>query len=392
MSFLLALLLSAQEPATAYRGARLHTGEGAPIERGTLLVRGRLIEAVGVDVPLPDGTKVVDLTGKTVIPGLIDAASRAFLDAGDRAAGSPEHDVADALDFFRSDAAELSARGVTTVYIAPAGTGLGAVVRLGAKPSIYKRRAALHLSLSRSGEISTAAGRYEAYRQMTQLLEGARAYREAWDKHEGDKKAHDAKKAAGEKGLKEPAKPARDPAKEVLARALGGADPLRVRMEAHAADSIGYALRLAEEFKLRLILDGATEGFERGAELAKEKTAVVVGPVLRYGPSTAETLRHTPACAAALAAAGVADLAIGSFGNDAGASRFLLEAAGVAASRGLGRERALEAVTIGAARALGLDAEIGSLKKGKRADFVILSGDPFDARTTVERTVVDGAP
>lgn len=387
----LALLLSLapQEAATAYRGARLHTGEGAPLERGTLLVRGRVIEAVGVDVPLPDGAKVVDLGGKIVLPGLIDAASRAFLDPADRVAGSPDQDVADAFDFFRFPERELRARGVTTVYVAPVGAGLGAAVRLSARPSLLKRQLALHLSIARGGEISTASARYEAYRQMVQLFEGAKSYREAWSKYEKDRKDVEAKRAAGDKSAKDPAKPARDPAKETLARALDGTLP--VRMEAQCADSIGYALRLAEEFKLKLTLEGGAEAYERAEDLAKAKTAVVVGPVLRYGPPSAETLRQSPACPAALVKAGVPVVALGSFGRDAGASRFLLEAAGEAASRGLDRERALEAVTIGAARALGLDAEIGSLKKGKRADFVVLSGDPFDARTVVERTVVDGA-
>lgn len=389
LPLLLALLLC-QDSVVAYRGARVHGGEGAPLERATLVVRNGRVDALGVDIPLPDGAKVVDLSGKTVLPGLVDAASRAFLDPGDRAGSSPEQDVADALDFFRRDAAELPAWGLTTVYVAPTGSGLGAVVRLGPRAAVFKRQAALHLSLSRDGEVSTAAARYEAYRQAVQALEGARAYREAWEKHEREHKDYEAKKAAGEKNLKEPPRPARDPAKAVLVRALEGTLPSR--LEAHAADSIGYALRLAEDFKLKASLQGGTDAFTRADELAKAKMPVVLGPVLRYEPPSAETLRHTSGCAAALAKAGLGVLALGSFGRDAGASRFLLEAAGAAAAGGLDRERALEAVTLGPARALGLEAEIGSLRKGKRADFVVLSGDPFDARTVVERTFIDGAP
>ena len=392
MSLLLALLLSApaQESATVYRGARLHTAEGPPVDRGVLVVRGRVVEAAGVDVPLPEGARVVDLSGKVLIPGLVDAASRAFLDPADRGPGSPEQDVADGLDFFRSDARDLRMRGVTTVYVLPPGPGLGAAVHLGAVPSVLKRRVALHLSLSRPGEVSTASQRLDAYRQLVQLFEGARAHREAWEKHRKEKKDVEAKKAAGEKNLKDPPAPPRDAAKDILVRALDAGDPLPVRLEAHTADAIALALRLAEEFKLRLVLDGATEAFEAAERLAQAKVVVVAGPVLLYGPPPAELLRHTPACAAALARAGLPVLALGSFGRDAGASRFLLESAGAAVSRGLDRERALDAVTIGAARALGLDGEIGSLKKGKRADFVVLSGDPFDPRTVVEKVVVDG--
>ena len=393
MAALLALLLSAalQEPALVYRGARLHPVEGPPIERGLLVVRGRVIEAAGVDVPLPEGARIVDVSGKVIIPGLIDAASRAFLDPADRGPGSPEQEVADGLDFFRRDARELLARGVTTVYASPPGVGQGAIVHLGSAPSILRRRAALHLSISRPGEQSTASARLEAYRQLVQQFEGARTHREAWEKHRKEKKDYETRLAAGEKNLKEPPSPPRDPAKEALARALDGTDGLPVRLEAHKADAIVLALRLAEEFKLRLVLDGATEAAEKGEALAKAKIPVVVGPVLLYGPPGAEMLRHSPACAAALAGAGLPVLAIASFGNDAGPSRFLAEAAGIAVSRGLSRERALEAVTLGAARALGIDAELGSLKKGKRADFVVLRGDPFDLRGVVEQVVVDGA-
>jgi imidazolonepropionase-like amidohydrolase len=391
---LLALLLSAlaQESATVYRGARLHTAEGPPVDRGVLVVRGRLVEAAGVDVPLPDGARIVDLSGKVLIPGLIDAASRAFLDPADRGPGSPEQDAADGLDFFRTDARDLRIRGVTTAYVLPPAPGLGAAVHLGATPALLKRRVALHLSLSRPGEISTASLRLDAYRQLAQLFEGARAHREAWEKHRKDKKDYEAKKAAGEKNLKEPPSPPRDPAKDVLARALDGKDPLPVRVEAHTADAIALALRLAEEFKLRLVLDGATEAAEAAERLVQAKIPVVAGPVLLYGPPPAELLRHSPGCAAALARAGLPVLALGSYGRDAGASRFLLESAGTAVARGLDRDRALEAVTIGAARALGLDGEVGSLKKGMRADFVVLSGDPFDPRTVVEKVVVDGVP
>lgn len=387
MAFWLALLLS-QEPAVVYRGARLHTLEGAPVERGLLVVRGRIIEAVGGEVP--DGARVVDLSGKVVIPGLIDAASRAFLDPADRGPGAPEQDAADALDFFRPDARALAARGVTAAYVGASTPGLGTVVHLGATPVVLKRRAALQLSLARGGEVSTSALRLEAFRQLEQLFEGAKLHKEALEKHARERKAYEAKKAAGEKDLKEPGPAPRDAGKDVLISALEGALP--VRIEAQTADAVALALRLAETFKLKLVLEGVAEAADAAEAVGRSKAAVVAGPVLLYGPPGAELLRHSTSGAAALAKAGVMTLALGSFGRDAGASRFILEAAGIAASRGLEPGRALEAVTLGAARALGVEAELGSLKKGKRADFVVLSGEPFEARTRVERVVVDGLP
>jgi len=91
-------------------------------------------------------------------------------------------------------------------------------------------------------------------------------------------------------------------------------------------------------------------------------------------------------------------VAIGAFGDERagqwgpGATRFLAESAAFAASRGLTREQALAAITLDAARILGIDKTHGSLEKGKAADLVVLSGEPFDPATRVEQTVIDGEP
>jgi imidazolonepropionase-like amidohydrolase len=100
-------------------------------------------------------------------------------------------------------------------------------------------------------------------------------------------------------------------------------------------------------------------------------------------------LNHSVATASTLVAAGV-PVAIGSFSDGPGGSRFLAESAAYAASRGLTREQALAAITIDAARALGIDATHGSIDKGKAADLVLLRGEPFESGTTVERAWVNG--
>ncbi len=194
---------------------------------------------------------------------------------------------------------------------------------------------------------------------------------------------------------KKPQEPRRDPRNEVLAKAIDPKNPLLVRVEVHHADTIAWALELAHEFKLKLVLDQCTEGARLAAEIAKAKLPVVVGPVFRFGLRRVDYREHTLDCAAALAKAGVT-IAIATFPDDAaghsgpGASRFLMDAAAFASSKGLGREQALRAITLEPAKILGIDKSVGSLEIGKAADLVVLSGEPFEADTKVERTLSDG--
>ncbi len=436
----LSLLLPAQEPASkivAVRGGRILPVSGAPIDAGTVLLEGTKIRAVGKDVAIPAGAVVIDASGKVVIPGLIDAGSTLFVPFRDAAtAGSAEHDVVDGLEAFGEEHLEALEGGVTTVLVRPLarGTfgGLEAVLRLGAGPDparfVVRRAAAVKMTLGFSGgDSATAVQRQADYRAARQSFEAARQYKEVLEKYRKDLEEYEQKKkqwdeqqkpappkaeppkppAAGQEPPKaDPAKPAPlkeepkkpqkprpDPRNEVLVQAMDG--KLAVHVEAHAADSILHALSLAEEFKLRVVLEGATEAHLAAGAIAKAKVPVIAGPVFRYGIPKVDFLRHTPACAAALAREGV-EVALGSFPSPAaghagpGAGRFLLEAAACAAGRGLPRDQALRAVTLGAAKILGMDAETGSLDAGKSADLVILSGEPFEAGTVVERTIVAG--
>ncbi len=402
------LFASAQDSSprlTAWRGARVHTAAGSILENATLLVEGGKIVDVGKDLAIPAEAAVVDLSGRVVIPGLIDAASPLFLPAGERQGGSPEYDVLDALDRYQRDPQDAVEQGVTAVFVGPGSAGgvggLGAVVRLDGARSVLAARCALKVTLGSGGsDVSTAAQRYESYQQVRQIFEGARRHVAAQEKHRKEQAEHEAKKKQAEADKKPappaPKKPKADPRNDILARTLDPKQPLPVRIEAHAADSIRYALKLAEDFKLRAVLEYATEGAAVADAIARAKVPVVAGPVFRYGPPTVEYLQHSPGTPAALVRAGVA-VAIGSFGDEraghsgAGASRFLAESAAFAASRGLTREEALAAVTIQAARILGIDRTHGSLEKGKSADFVVLSAEPFDAGVSVERTVIGGA-
>jgi imidazolonepropionase-like amidohydrolase len=388
-----------QPKTTVLRGAKIYTVTGAPLEAATLVIENGRIAAVGKDISGPADATVIDVSGKVLVPGLIDAASRLFLPAGERSAGSAEQNVLDAVDFYQRDYLEAVEQGVTSVYVGPQSlgsvNGLGAVLHLDAAHSILLKDAALKLTLGASGgDTSTALERYQSYPQLKQAFEGARQYVETWEKYRKDLAEYEQKKAKKE-DAKEPQKPKVDTRNDVLARALDAKNPLRVRIEVHTADAIALALRLADEFKLHAVLEYVTEGGAAAAAIAKAKTPVVVGPVFRSGVHSVDYLNHSIATASALVAAGVPS-AIGTFGDEraghwgAGSSRFLSDSAALAASRGLTRDQALAAITIEAAKILGIDGTYGSIDKGKAADLVLLSGEPFESGTMVERTWIGG--
>jgi imidazolonepropionase-like amidohydrolase len=395
---LLALLAPSSQEKThpkiiAVRGAKLYPGTEAPLEHGILLVEDGKIQAVGKDLAIPPEAVVVEAAGKVIVPGLIDAASRLFLEPQDRAPGSAEQRVLDALDRTSDLYLEAVAEGVTTIYVGPPSTGavngLGAVLRLDRPRTVLLRDAALKLSVGVAvGETSNAAQRYESYREIRQAFEAARQYGETWTKYRKDLSEWEQKKP--QEADKKPAKPRTDPRNEILLRALDAKQPLTVRLEAHTIDAIALAVRLVDEYKLAGVLEGATEAHHLADTLKKSSIPVVAGPVIRSGPPGVDQLHHTQESAAELLRGGVA-LAIGSFGEEpGGATRFLADSAALAASRGMTREQALAAITIDAAKILGIARTHGSLEKGKVADFVVLSGEPFERSTVVERTVMDG--
>jgi imidazolonepropionase-like amidohydrolase len=404
LALVLSLLLQTPEaspPKTlVIRGAKLYPGTGAPVEGAVVVIEKGHIVAAGKDVAIPPTAEVIDASGKVLIPGLIDAASRLFLPSGERSAGGAEQRALDALDLFQPDALEAVQQGVTTVYVSPVSlgaiNGTGVILHLDASPKVLRNEAALKLTLGASGgDSSSTLERYQSYVQLKQALDAAKQYLEDGEKYRRDLAATEqAQKEKKTTDAKAPTKPKTDSKQEALARCLDPKTPLPVRIEAHTADAIRLALRLVEDYKLQATLEYVTEGGEAAAAIAKAKIPAVVGPVFRTGPSSVEYLRHSPHTASVLSRAGV-PVAIGSFADERsgasgpGAVRFLAESAAYA-SQGLTKEQALAMITLEAARILGIDKTHGSVEKDKVADLVLLSGEPFEPATHVERTWVSG--
>jgi imidazolonepropionase-like amidohydrolase len=170
---------------------------------------------------------------------------------------------------------------------------------------------------------------------------------------------------------------------EALQPVLKGQVPIAI--EANRASDLLAAMRLADEFKVRLVLFGASEGWLVAEQLAKANVPVVLKPLIDI-PSF-DSLGATLENAARLSRAGVT-VALASF--DTHNSRTLRQEAGNAIANGMDRDAALQAVTLTPARLWGVDDRVGSLEVGKDADVVVWSGDPFELTTGAEHVFIKG--
>ena len=371
---------------TAYKAARILTGVGAPIADGVILVENGKILAVGAGVKIPDGATVIDLGSATVMPGLVDANLVLWLDGVENEEAreiTPDFRVIDGLNPKGRDLQRAVQSGVTTAFVGPGNRnvigGLAAILKTHGptlKDMVIREEAALKASVG-SGP---SAGNYpprgtppvDVYaRRPTTRMGLTWEFRRAFI---------DAAKYAADR----PSKP--DPARDVLARAL--ARKLPVRISASRSFDIESALRLTDEFNLSFVFEEAEEAYRHVDILAKRKAAVALRPTFQPGrvwASDGSELRY--GTFAALAAAGVQTaLLTGGSGEDDS----LLAMAAFAVRYGATREQALRAVTLTPAEILGVADRVGSLEKGKDADFTVLSGDPLDVTSRIDRVVVGG--
>ncbi len=429
-------------PPVALVGARILTVSGPPIERGTLVLSGGKVSAVGADVLVPEGVRTVDVSGRTLCPGFVDPASRLGLEGADRdrPAGSPEVLSAEGVDLRDPAFEDALGAGVTSLLVAP-GSGRGAFA---GRACLVKPRPGggnLARMAAREGPLKVAMGppsggssvdraaalaglrqRFQAVRDgleaerryavaLREFLEGAAEYAALGDTvEEGalpaavldrlrrlDPEAREAARKAlrARLGLKDPAKPPTvpkrpreprpSPADEVLRGALRGDVP--VRFEAHAVEDVRAAAALAREFGLRGSVEGCGEAAAVAPDLAAAGLRAVCWPLLAPVDDGTPTGAAVPGL---LSAAGVG-AAVGTGGAGPGAVRHLPFLAALAQGHGLDGDAALRAVTLEAARAAGFGERLGALAPGRDGDVLVLDGDPLAPGTRVLQVWIDGA-
>lgn len=160
-----------------------------------------------------------------------------------------------------------------------------------------------------------------------------------------------------------------------------------LKAHAHRTDDILTAIRIAEEFDLKLTIDHCTEGHLIAEEIAKSGYPAIVGPSLASRNKN-EVSQSDFKTAGILHNAGIR-IAI-TTDHPVSRIQYLPLCAGIAAKEGLGETAALRAITIDAARICGVDHKTGSLKEGKDADIVIFEGNPLEINSCVKATVING--
>jgi imidazolonepropionase-like amidohydrolase len=380
--------LSAQEQPHAFRGATLLPIAGQPIQNGVLVVQGGKITAIGgAETPIPAGAVVHDATGKTIMPGLVDTHSHiGGGDGGDRS--TPMHPsvrILDAIDARDDGIQKAQAGGITTVNVMP-GSGLlmsGQTVYLKLRDGndIYDLAYCRDVLREICGGMKMANGTNP---RGEPPFPGTRA-RAASMMRERFVRAQEYRDKARRAGGLDKVTP-RDLEMEGLVEVLDGRRT--VHFHTHRADDILTALRLAQEFGFRIVLHHVSEAWKVADDIARSGASSSIIVVDAPGGKL-EAIDTRYENGAALERAG----ALVAFHTDDGItdSRWFLRQAGLGVRAGMSRERALEAMTVAGARMLGLQDRVGTLERGKDADFVVLSGDPFSVYTRVEQTWVEGS-
>jgi imidazolonepropionase-like amidohydrolase len=377
-----------QDGTIAITGARIHVVSGPTIDRGAVVIADGKIAAVGANVQIPPNARVIDAAGKVVTPGFLDSATQiGVVEIPLSADGTADQSTTDrgasaafnVVDAFNPNSTILPVtrvEGVTRAVVMPAGTGhvLGgqaAVIDLSgahAPASVRKSPAAMVALLGEAGAAVAGGSRASAMLRLREALHDARDYQQ-------HRAAYDAaqRRAYSLSRLD----------LDALAPVVRGETPLAVY--ANRASDLLAALRLADDFKLRVILVGAAEGWMVADEIARRKVPVIVKPLTNL--PNFDSLGATLENPSRLAKAGVT-IALSTF--DTHNARNLRQEAGNAVAYGLDREAALAAVTLAPARIWGVADTYGSIEVGKEADLVVWSGDPFELTTSAEQVFIRG--
>lgn len=401
--------VAARAQSYAITNARIVTVSGATIEKGTVVVRNGLIDAVGANVTAPADAQVFDATGLTVYPGFIDSLTNLGLPAprpatpGGGGAGAaapptsnsnypaglrPEDVTFDELRAGESQFDASRNAGITTV-LSTGRTGIfngqSAVINLAGDSvasMVIRSPFAQHISFTTLGGQypQSLLGTFSAIRQMLYDAQRLQEIEKAY--------------AADPRRMKRP-----DADRSLAALYPAINRQMAVVFNANTEIQIVRALDLIKEFNLRGIIAGGQEAWKVADRLKTQNVPVLLSlnfpkrtaaAAADADPDSLDTLRlraETPKGPAKLAAAGVkfafqsgGATAIGDFFTNAGKS----------VEGGLSRDSAIRAMTLGAAEVLGVDDRLGSVEVGKIANLALVKGDLFGRDKFVPQIIIDG--
>ena len=371
------------------KNAKILTMAERDLEKGDILMGDGMIQRIGENIAAPAGAEIIDASGLTAMPGIVDAHCHIGMweDSIDEEGAdgnectdpvTPELRAIDAINPVDRCFQEAREGGVTTVVTGPGsanviGGQFAALKTYGACVDEMVIKAPVALKMALAENPKGVYGGEQKKAPMTRMASAA-LIREA---------LVEAQEYAKEMESDDP--PKRDLKNEILCQALRG--ELLVKIHAHRADDIFTAIRLAKEFNLRLSLEHCTDGYLIAPYVKESGAKVIIGPLLcdRCKPELKNLSWNAPRV---LYENGV-EFAMMS-DHPVQPTQLLQVTAAMAVKYGLPGREALKAITINAAKAVCLEDRIGSLEEGKDADIVLDSGDPLDVRSNIAHVFIDG--
>jgi len=377
---------NADGPTWAITNARIVTVSGAVIPKGTIVIKGNRIDAVGANAAVPAGVKPMDVQGSTVIPGMIDAST----DIGLNEPGVRNYDdVTEILPFdqmlrtrvaYKSDSIAIPvarSEGITTIGVRPGGgTISGEIPVMNLDGWTWEEatlRAAAGLAFNYPGAgggrggggggrgAATQPTGPDPIKTLNQLLERARAY------------------------AKQPATRQVDWTLEPFLPVLDRRQALYVT--ATTEQNIKDAVAWADKQNVRIVLQTGADAQKTAALLKQHDVPVILSSILSLPPREDEFHAYPYQAPGVLAKAGV------TFAFSSGGFQFSRDVpfqAGRAVAWGLPHDDAIKALTLDAARVLGVDSQVGSIDAGKVANLVVLTGDPLEIRSQIRHVIIAG--
>ena len=388
--FIIVLLIlsafSETKAQIAIKAETIHTVSGQTLKNGVVLVKNGKIENVGTGLSIPSGYKVYETAVLT--PGLIDARSLVGIsgalniptDQDQLDKTSPIQPELRAIDAYNPD--ELLVKvirdyGVTTIHT---GHGVGALVSgqtmiAKTKPGTVESVTIQPLSML-AMTLDPSVGRNfsspgTSAKQMSMIRTELM-------------KAQEYQKKQGNKD--ESKRPAMDLKMDVLLKLLNG--EIKALITVNSSKDIMSAIRLAKEFNLKLVLNGAAEAYRLIPQIKEAKAEIVLHATMAR--NSGDMVNMTRESAALLTAAGIPVSIESGYEAYVPKTRIVLFEAGQAMVHGLTFDEALKTITLNPAKLLGIDNRVGSIEKGKDADLVLFDGDPFEYLTKVKMVIIDG--
>jgi len=387
---LLAVSSFAAAETVAIVGATVHTMTAPePIRDATILVRDGRIEAVGTNVVIPADARRIEARGRVVTPaflnsatqlgltevGSVDATNDASVSSGSLGAS---FDIQYAFNPRSLVIAQARADGLSRAITFPTGSagapfaGMGALLQVLPDDAVLERpRVAMFAEVGGQASGRVGGSRSAQWQLIRSALDEAKAFKPGSRNDPRDSALNRADLAA-------------------LKQVAEGKVPLVI--DANRESDIRQAIALARDYKLKVILKGALEGWRAADELAAAKIPVILDPTINL-PLYFDHVGVRADNATLLARAGVRVILHASFSiyTTYNAGFALREVAGVAVANGLDHHTALAALTANPAIVWGVDDRYGTIAPGREADLLIWDGDPFEPLTTLVSVILQGS-